>query len=407
MALVLWFALVLHVLLLNWYCVRVFLTLSSGYPQVAPPSRIGGHLLGVATRLVLSSPANPVWDMEVLSQPSQIAELHQRAKGLLSSFPATAGPRFFLASVTTTRWIPRVVVVKSGEKIEGILYLKERKVAGISTGILYGDSTLSALLAAAPGQAQAAMEQALRFLLERTSVRGLRIRVLPDGFERSALERVAIRHRAGLICREDPYHLVLPLQHDYGVFLEALGYKTRRNMRYYRRRFEAAGHRFIERMDLPEFRRVAMRLLDQPVVGASREGVVRTLAMLSEVNHPLLCGLRRSDGEWVAIVGGWHDNGLPVVFFQMNNDQTYAADSLCTVLRGYFFEMLIAQGFRRVAFWAGVGGPFARASTPHPGVMVFLDAGPRRWRAIRGVCKMLGPYLPESARLAVNWIAPA
>jgi hypothetical protein len=363
--------------------------------------------LGLAVQSALSLGPKSGWDLEVLSQPSQIAALEHRARSLLSSFPATAGPRFFLASVANSRWIPRVVVMKSGDKIEAIVYLKERKVAGIPTGILYGDSTLSALLAAAPGQAEAAVEQALGYLLERTSVRGLRIRVLPEGFERSALERVAARHRAGLICREDPYHLVLPLQHDYRAFLESLGYKTRRNMRYYRRRFEAAGHRYIEPMDLHEFRCVAMKLLDQPVVGASREGVVRALAMLSEVNHPLLCGLRRSDGEWVAILGGWRDNGLPVVFFQMNNDRTYAADSLCTVLRGYFFEMLIAQGFRRVAFWAGVGGPFARASTPQPGVMAYLDAGPHRWRAIRGICKILNPYLPASARLAVKWIAPA
>jgi hypothetical protein len=363
--------------------------------------------LALAANLTLFSELEQEWELEVLSQPSQMAAFEQQAADLLSAFPAAAGPRFFLASVTQSQWIPRIVVVKSGEQIDAIVYLKERRLAGLPTGILYGDSTLSALVVTAPDRAEAMLERALRFLLEKTSVRGLRIRVPPQGFERSTLERVAAWHRAGLICREDPYHLMLPLQGDYGAFLESLGYKARRNMRYYRRRYEAAGHLYVERMDLPEFRRVALRLLDRSVIGAKRQGITRALAMLSEVDDPLLSGLRRSNGEWAAIIGGWHDGGLPVVFFQMNNERDYAAESLCVVLRGYFFETLIAQGFQRVAFWAGVGGPLARVASPEPAVMAFLDAGGRRWRAIRGACRMLAPYLPESARLAVDWIAPA
>jgi hypothetical protein len=363
--------------------------------------------LAAATQVSFFADRECESDLEVLSQPSQIIEFEQRAAGLLSAFPATAGPRFFLASVTRNQWIPRVVVVKSGDEVDAIVYLKERRLAGLPTGMLYGDSTLRALVVAAPDRAEAMLERALRFLLEKSSVRGLRIRVPPQGFERSTLERIAAWHRAGLVCREDPYHLMLPLQRDYEAFLQSLGQNARHNMRRYRRRYEAAGHLYVPQMDLPEFRRVALRLLDRSVIGAKREGVTRALAMLSEVDHPLLSGLRRSDGEWVAIIGGWHDGGLPVLFSQMNNDRDYAADSLCVVLRGYFFETLIAQGFQQVAFWAGVGGPLARVASPAPAVMAFLDAAGRRWRAIRGVCRMLAPYLPQSARPAVDWIAPA
>ena len=363
--------------------------------------------MALAAQPQIFSEVNPGWDLEVLSRHSQVAALEQQAQRLLSTFPATAGPRFFLASVTRSHWTPRVVVVKSGQRIDGVVYLKERRLAGFPTGMLYGDSTLSTLVAAQPDRAEATLERALDFLLEKTSVRGLWIRVPPQGFERSTIERVAARHRAGLVCREDPYHLMLSLQCDYGAFLESLGYKARRNMRYYRRRYEAAGHLYVDRMDPPEFRRVALRLLDRSVIGAGREGVARALAMLAEADQPLLGGLRRSDGEWVAIIGGWHDGGLPVVFFQMNNERDYATDSLCVVLRGFFFETLIARGFRHVAFWAGVGGPLARVATPEPAVMAFLDAIPRRWRAIRGTCRLLAPYLPASARLAVDWIAPA
>lgn len=199
---------------------------------------------------------------------------------------------------------------------------------------------------------------------------------------------------------------MLPLHHNYETFLDSLGYKARRNMRYYRRRFEAAGHQYVERVDPAEFRRVAFRLLERSVVGAHKEGVLRSLGMLSEVDHPLLSGLRRSDGEWTAIIGGWRDGGLPIVFIQLNNDRDYAADSLCVVLRGYFFETLLAQGFRRVAFWAGVGGPLARVASPEPAVMTLLDVGTRRWRAMRALGRALAPHLPNGAQQAVNWAAP-
>ena len=50
---------------------------------------------------------------------------------------------------------------------------------------------------------------------------------------------------------------------------------------------------------------------------------------MSQVQRPMLTGLRGPDGEWLSILGGWYEGDQAVVFLQMNNDQGYPQDSLC------------------------------------------------------------------------------
>src|SRR6266566_3172281 len=61
--------------------------------------------------------------------------------GSLAAEPGMLAPRFFLASILQRDWKPRVVVVSQGRRIAGLLYCKERVVAGIGTRIAFGDDT--------------------------------------------------------------------------------------------------------------------------------------------------------------------------------------------------------------------------------------------------------------------------
>lgn len=63
---------------------------------------------------------------------------------------------------------------------------------------------MSVLVAAAPGRAEFVLEQAINYLLETTTIRGLRIRIPPQGYERITLERLAREHRADLIFAKTP-----------------------------------------------------------------------------------------------------------------------------------------------------------------------------------------------------------
>jgi hypothetical protein len=160
-------------------------------------------------------------------------------------------------------------------------------------------------------------------------------------------------------------------------------------------------------LELAEFRAIAGHLLRKTTLLGTREGVARALRMISGVDNPLLVGLRRADGEWVAILGGWLDGDTPVIAFQMNNDRHYPAESLSTVLRAYFIEELAANGYRELVFWAGVAGPLARSVRPYPSVAIYLDVGKGHWRLFRRLCARLAPHLPAGFQMVLDWISPA
>jgi len=58
--------------------------------------------------------------------------------------------RFFLASVSERHWLPRMVVVRREGVMMGVLYAKERLLAGVPTGIIYSDGILSPAVDAEP-----------------------------------------------------------------------------------------------------------------------------------------------------------------------------------------------------------------------------------------------------------------
>ena len=339
-----------------------------------------------------------------MRDPARIRALDQLAQNLLSRAPTTAQPGFFLASISEGRWAPLVLVTRSAGEIDGLVYLKEHKLGGVPTGLIYGDAILGSLVVAEPGSHLEILREALEFLIAGFKFRGLRLRVAPS-FEAVVLEQAAQRWRLDFSKRPEAYHSVITLPDTYPAFLNSLSVNGRRSMRHRRKQFEEGGHSYVEKLDPAEFRRIAHRLLSLSVVGATKQGVDRALRMCTEARHPLLSGLRRSDGEWVAILGGWREDNDAIWFFQMNNERDHPNSSLGTVLRAYFIESQILQSCHRLYFWAGTAGPVARATSPCPSVIVSLDRPTPAWRAIRVILRRLGPRLPLAPRWAVDWIA--
>lgn len=344
--------------------------------------------------------------LELISKPTAIVALEQRARADLDGLRAIDGPRFFLASLNLSKWIPRIAVIKDGEAIAGLVYAKERKLAGLPTGMLVAHGSLERFVLAAPDRREAVLEAALQFFLSSSRIRGIRLMVPPHGFEAAVCERIASLRKLDLSCRPDSNHQIVPLGESYEAFLNSMSYKTRRNMRYYRRRYEAAGHQYISHLGFDEFRGIAELLLRKTNLRGTRESVARALQMISGVDRPILAGLRHANGEWVAILGGWLDGDTPVIVFQMNNDRNYGADSLCTVLRSYFIEELVGAGYCKLVFWAGVAGSLARRALPYPSWAVYLDVGGGPWRLFRRLCARLAPHFPEGIQLVLDWISP-
>jgi hypothetical protein len=307
------------------------------------------------------------------------------------------------------------VAVYSAREVVGILYTKERVISGIPTGVVFADGSLGGILLGNPLHQQNLFRVAMELLLASPRIRGVRLRVLRGSDELEAVKQMTasrsldthysrIKHNDSTLWK---YHAHLPLADTYEQFLKRLGSATRHNFRYYRRRFEASGHRFIERLSMDELHSVELDLGPKSkFTSVARQfGNERRLDMVATARRPLAIGLKHHNGEWLSVVGGWYRPRGAALCFQCNNDRNFGADSLSVVLRGYLIELLIRQGLKELVIWSDTGPPLSRYVTYIPTIEVRLDAPTSVWRVARRVISAVGPWLPRRLALAARWVA--
>src|SRR5215831_17387084 len=125
----------------------------------------------------------------VLSSESDIDRLRDSAPQFLWARDTTR-PTFFLASLATGQWAPCVVVVHRGSAIVGIVYAKQRRIAGLSTGLVFADGSLSHMVVADPLEQEDILAVALQQLFASSGVWGVRLVIPPNGPEQRAVTRV-------------------------------------------------------------------------------------------------------------------------------------------------------------------------------------------------------------------------
>ncbi len=349
------------------------------------------------------------YTVEVTSCSSEIESLGDCVKDLIGSDRSQlCSPRFFMASIEKKTWIPRVMIVKHANAVIGIVYAKERKWVGFPTGLTYIDATLGGMIISEPRERATVWQHALSHLLTVRSIHGLRIHVPRDGYELEATQGILRLTGADFSCAdcEQHRHAILTLPRSYDIFLSRLGSITRRNFRYYRRRFEKSGHQYVEDLSISEFRGAADHLFKRSLIKASREAIERALKMFSSANRPLLVGLRARTGEWLGILGGWYDSGRATVFCQMNNDREHSKDSLSVVLRGFLIESLIAKGIEDLFFWDGASGALGRYCHCIPTATWYLDCPTRGWRTLRSFFRLVGRHLPRKIAQNLYLVSP-
>lgn len=354
----------------------------------------------------LTSVEEAPYRAELVCSPGEICRLSEDASYLLKEQAGTRDPHVFLASIDGKAWLPRVVVIARAGSTVGIVYAKERRLAGIPSGLIYADATLGAMVLASPVDRELVLKAGLSRLIDHVGTRGLRVVVPPIGYERDVIQGIVDLRSMDVHYASVRNHCVLNLPPSYDAFLETLGRQTRRNFRYYRRRFESLGNTYFQDVPLAEFRRVASDLLKKSVFGAEHDGVERALRILSASRCPILAGLRHKNGEWLSILGGWYELDRAVAFIQMNNDRDYPRSALCTVLRGYLIERLIAKNISSLLFWAGVGGSLCRYCQFIPAVCAHMDVPTFTWRTLRGAIGWMNGVLPARFLGASTWVAP-
>lgn len=364
----------------------------------------------VTENLLKAGNARP-WDhadpcsAALLRSPQQISSLSQKAGSLLSGQTGTLNPDLFLASVDENAWAPLVVIIARGSSLVGVVYAKERRFAGIPSGIVYADATLGAMMVALPGEQQNVLMAALRALINHPGIRGLRVVVPATGFERETIQRMVELRSLDVQFANVNNHSFLVLPQSYEEFLGGLGSKTRRNFRYYRRQFEKLENMYIQQVPPQDFPAIATELEKKCVPMAGRKGIDRDLRMLSIITNPIMVGLRDKSGEWLSVLGGWYEFDRAVVFLQLNNDRDYPHSALCTVMRGYLIEELIARKVSTLLFWGGAVGTLRPYCRCVPAVCAHLDSRTMMWRTVRGLIAWSVDFLPEHLRRSASWAA--
>jgi len=343
----------------------------------------------------------------VLSSASDIARLEHDVSRLMPARDVALSARFALASLDDN-WTPRVAAVSRNGVVAGVVFGKERRVGPFPSGLIYADGRLGHLAVSNPDEREAVLLAAIRSWFALPRIRGVRLAIAPSSLEAGAVERV----RAALaldLTQATPaqyeLHSTLPLPSSYEAFLTSLGTQTRRNFRYYRRKFEAAGHRYVERVapdDLEEILRQLRTKSRIPFSIAKMRTAARTVVA---TNHPWAAALRHANGEYLSVTAGWLDRGRATMLLQQNNDLEFGDASLSVVLRGYLIETLITQRVPELLFWSGSAPPLSRYAQPIPAISLHFDARTLGWRFVRSMIGATQPWLGRWFGDDLRWVA--
>jgi Acetyltransferase (GNAT) domain len=348
--------------------------------------------------------ANSVHTASLVSSNSEALELATLAKRFMGNDNPMLDAAFFLASLGSS-WAPKIVAIRENGNIVGLVYFKERKVLGCPTGVLFADGSLGTMYLGDPRSRGEAFRLALELLLVHPKIRGIRLKIPPDGPEGEAISQVVASQPLDAAYWRIEEHARLTLPNNYEVFLKSLGSTTRRNFGYYRRRFDAAGYRFEEHLSREELRSAASQLRTKSRRSAKRPALERLLQMLSAASRSWAAGLKDDQGQWISVTAGCYLGSQPVMLLQMNNDQEFERLSLSLVLRAYLIEDFIQKGASELVFWAGAGSILGRYCVYAPALAVSLDKQGHGWRLTRYLISLLAPRMPRDLARDLQFVA--
>jgi hypothetical protein len=275
---------------------------------------------------------------------------------------------------------------------------------------VYGDGRLGNLVVADAADREDVIIVAIKTWFASPGVRGVRLAIPPDGVESRGVGRASLLGPYDVgYGAASPFdaHARLPLPCDYQAFLGVLGSKTRHNFRYYRRKFDAAGHAFVHDLSLQELHRAATDLRAKCRIPIRREAIRRALTLLMAADRPWAVGLKHRDGNWLSVAAGWFSGDRAIMFLQVNSDRDNGVASLSVVLRAHLIETLIRSGTPDLVFWSGAATPLSRYAPPIPAMMVSLDTPAPGWRFVRSLIAKAQPWMPRRIAADVRWLTSA
>ncbi len=146
--------------------------------------------------------------------------------------------------------------------------------------------------------------------------------------------------------------------------MERLGYKMRRNLRYYRRRAQSEfGCRFLPDLTAEQRRQAVQALFDKGTYPTAAQRAWRLEAALLAVPGHFAMGLQDEHGEWLSYITGWRGAEGTYIDWQLNRDSHEGA-SISTVMRGYLLEHEAERQSPAIIFVGGTSPFWSRVCEP-------------------------------------------
>jgi hypothetical protein len=304
-----------------------------------------------------------------------------RLQGVLAELSARCGQPgvmddvgYFLSKPGTLRRIPHLLLFSKATELDlkrltaddllGAVLLYRYMVLGCGIGMFStNDRSGRGTLVAPEGLRSAIATMASRSLLDRgvlavlISFRDGDTANRKEGLDKSQSFGGATANdkTARWAWRERETPDYLPLEETFDATLARIGTRTRRNMRYYRKRAEAElGCVFLPEVQIGkreflDFNRECMYAVPAKVAAWRYES-------LKYLETPLFMGIKDGKGRWLSLLGGRRHRDGTEILWQMNRSGLLAY-SLSIVMRSYFVEHEIAHGMTKLYMEGGTAHP--------------------------------------------------
>lgn len=295
---------------------------------------------------------------------------------------------------------PTLLTRQVGGRLAEAVLLHEYRVCGLRTGCFIAADTTGewTVLAAAGRHSEVAWNAAL--LLLRQGARLVLVSAVGADFAYDASHRAGERNAGSCATQTRVLRRTLPLAATVDETLAALGRRSRRNFRAYRRRSDKMfALRYQDNLAVND---ADFLELNAGSAYAVPEWVAAwRLKVLREAPGAFAVGLRVQGGEWLSMVGGRRRGDTTIVDWQMNRGN-FATLSLGTVMRSYLLQSELERGMRFLRFEGGTSHAM-RSAFREERVGDLLLTGP--WLRSGAAQNIFRKLLPKGNLLAttVDW----
>ena len=269
---------------------------------------------------------------------------------------------YFLSWAAVRGERPAAFLMMRAGQLWGVALLSFRQKLGVPLGLVKAGNSCGQGAAIASSENRiAVMEVAARVLLSRPLAHTVILSLWTQQFAPNSRKAVA-GVRGQWLFREA--RVRLDLSGGLEATMNRVGYKMRRNLRYYRRRAETDyGCQFLSDLDSEQRRQAVDALFDKGVFhGDARRGR-QIHAALQATPGRFAMGLQGKDGEWLSYITGWRDSAGTHIDWQRSRDD-YKGASLSTVMRAYLLEHEVERQSAAIHFVGGTSPFWSRVCEP-------------------------------------------